>query len=267
MTGYSRYLAVVTVVLAAALVFILATAPQAPGPDRDLLFQVSTIDALLIGDYEGSVTFSDLGSYGDFGLGTFDALDGEMVAFEGTFWQVRADGSVNAVPGTMTTPFSVVTWFDPDQTFSLDGPVNLTGIEAAVDAHRDSPNYFSAVLVDGTFDTVTVRSVPRQEEPYPPLADAVLNQSVYTYASVEGTLVGFWSPAYVSGINVPGYHLHFISDDRTMGGHVLGCTLLSGNVALDTTPRFQMALPDTVSFSSADLTGDRTDELAKVEKK
>jgi acetolactate decarboxylase len=267
MTGYARYLAGVTVVLAAALVFVLATAPQAPGPDRDLLFQVSTIDALLIGDYEGSVTFSDLRSYGDFGLGTFDALDGEMVAFEGTFWQVLADGTVTAVPGTMTTPFSVVTWFDPDQTFSLDGPVNLTGIEAAVDAHVTSPNYFFAVLVDGTFDSVTVRSVPRQEEPYPPLADAVLNQSVYTYTSVEGALVGFWSPAYISGINVPGYHLHFISDDRTMGGHVLGCTLRSGDVALDTTPRFTMVLPDTISFSSADLTGDRTDELATVEKK
>ncbi|KQC04113.1 MAG: hypothetical protein APR53_03885 [Methanoculleus sp. SDB] len=225
------------------------------------------MDALLIGDYEGSVSFSDLRACGDFGLGTFDALDGEMVAFEGSFWQVRADGSVTAVPGTMTTPFSVVTWFDTDLTFSLDGPVNLTGIETAVDAHRVSQNYFSAVWVDGIFDTVTVRSVPRQEKPYPPLADAVLNQSVYTYTSVEGALVGFWSPAYVSGINVPGYHLHFISDDRTMGGHVLGCSLRSGDVALDTTPRFTMVLPDTASFSSADLTGDRTLELKTVEKK
>src|SRR3712207_1406392 len=78
------------------------------------LFQTSTIEALLDGNYEGDVSFAELEERGDFGLGTFDALDGEMIALDGGFYQVRDDGRAYAVDKLSKTPFAVVTFFEPD---------------------------------------------------------------------------------------------------------------------------------------------------------
>ncbi|NYT04995.1 MAG: acetolactate decarboxylase [Methanomicrobiales archaeon] len=266
MTSVQRAMPWLVAVAALVLAFTAWQAPPAVfTPDREVLFQVSTIDALMIGDYTGSATFATLAESGDFGLGTFDALDGEMVALNGTFWQATADGQVHRADPSMTTPFAVVTWFDSDIVIPYEHSSDLDAIMAATDTRLISENYFYAVAISGTFDFVTVRSFPRQEPPYPPLAEAVANQ--FTYQDVTGTLVGFRSPAYVTGINVPGYHLHFISDDRTQGGHLLDCRMREGNGALDITPRMTLWLPETVSFIGADLTGDRTQDVAAVERK
>ena len=60
--------------------------------DREVLVQTSTIDALLDGVYDGELTYAELSRYGDFGIGTFEGLDGEMIAFDGAIWQVKSDG-------------------------------------------------------------------------------------------------------------------------------------------------------------------------------
>jgi acetolactate decarboxylase len=111
-----------------------------------------------------------------------------------------------------------------------------------------------------------VRSVSKQEKPYPPLAEVAQQQSVFEYIGVSGTIVGFRCPSFVKGINVPGYHLHFISDDKTKGGHILGFTTIGGNLQLDTCNRFYMVLPELEQFAGLDLSKDRSEELEKVEK-
>lgn len=253
-------------VLVAALLGI-ALVITAPVPDdTETIYQVSTIDALLAGVYEGSATIAGVKAHGDTGLGTLDALDGEMIVVDGTVYQVKNDGSVVVVPDTATTPFVVVTWFSPDITGEIAGPLNLTGLEKEVEGMFPSQNLFYAIRIDGSFSSVTARSVPAQERPYPPLVEVVKNQSVFEYTDMQGTMVGFWSPAFVEGINVPGYHFHVISDDRTIGGHLLDCTIDHAAVRIDTTPKFFLALPPEGDFHTIDLGGERGDDVAKVER-
>lgn len=262
----SRYIAVAAVFLILGVCMGLALAP-APGEsvDRDTLFLVSTIDALLQGVYDGSMTFDELATYGDFGIGCGDRLDGELIGIDGEWYLIRVDGRAYPVSGSATTPFAAATFFDPDITVAVDEPMNLTALQSRVEAEFPSENLFYAIKVDGTFPHVVTRSVPAQEKPYPRLVDVTANQTVFMFENVTGTAVGFWTPALAEGVNVPGYHLHFITGDRAAGGHVLEMTVAEGTVQVDTTMNFTMALPSGGDFLTVDLSGDLSEDLEKVE--
>ncbi|KLK87364.1 alpha-acetolactate decarboxylase [Methanoculleus sediminis] len=264
-----RYIVVAAAALIVGACIGLAAAPLPPvpegGADRDTLFQVSTIDALLQGTYDGSMTFDELARHGDFGIGCGDRLDGELIGVDGEWYLIRVDGRAYPVAGNATTPFAVATFFDSDMTVPIDAPMNLTALESRVQAELPSKNLFYAIRVDGTFPHLVTRSVPAQEKPYPRLADVTANQTVFTFENVTGTAVGFWTPALAKGVNVPGYHLHFITGDRTAGGHVLDMVLAEGTVQVDTTTNFTMALPASGDFWTVDLSGDLSGDLEQVE--
>ncbi len=214
---------------------------------RDTIFQVSTIDALSAGGYDGETTVEELLRHGDLGIGTFVGLDGEMLVIDGTAYRVSTDGVPGAVPPGTLTPFAVVTFFDDDLTAPVTGEITYPGLQEKTNGRLGGTRMFTAVRVHGTFDTITFRSVPKQEKPYPTLAEALKNQVVFTLNNVSGTLVGFVCPSYVGGVNVPGWHLHFISDDKTAGGHLLGFTSRDMTVSLDETDQFFMILPAAAS--------------------
>ncbi|MHC1756974.1 MAG: acetolactate decarboxylase [Methanosarcina sp.] len=236
------------------------------GSETDVLYQVSTIDALLQGVYDGVLPVSELETHGDFGIGTFDGLEGEMLALDGNYYQIKIDGIAYPVSGEMLTPFATVTYFETDESFRLEKPVNLTELEDFLDLNLPSENLFYAVRVDGNFSYIKARSVPRQEKPYPKLADAVSTQSVFEFENISGTLVGFRAPEYVKGVNVPGYHLHFITADRSAGGHVLDLKMENGDTALDITSAFFMELPASGDFYNVELGQDLQADMEKVEK-
>jgi len=232
----------------------------------DILFQISTINALLDGEYEGAMAFGELKKHGTFGLGTFDALDGEMIGLEGAFYQIKADGVAYPVPDSMSTPFAVVTVFDADQTLPSPNLMNYEGLKDLLDESIPDKSIFYAIKIEGTFQYIKTRSVPRQEEPYPPLVEVVKNQTIFEFHDIEGTIVGFRCPNTVKGVNVPGYHLHFITADRKAGGHLLACRLQDVTIAIDYTSEFYMVLtqhegPQQKSQPSKDRSG----ELKKVE--
>ncbi len=212
------------------------------------LFQTSTIDALLEGNYDGDVSFAELEDRGDFGLGTLDALDGEMVALDGSFYQIRADGRAYPIDGWARTPFAVVTFFEPGPPHALPAPIDFAGLCAHVDGIVGETTACCAVRVDGLFEHVRTRSVPRQRKPYPPLVEVVEDQPTFDLRNVEGSLVGFRFPDRVSGLNVPGYHFHFIRDNRTAGGHVLDCRLARGELSVDREADLRLELPPEVSL-------------------
>ncbi len=231
------------------------------------LMQVATIDALLAGVYDGHMTLRELRTHGDFGLGTFDRLDGEMVFLDGTFYKVQGDGTVVRPPNSETTPFAAVTWFSPSRKMEIKSPKDGKGLENLIDRLVPDQNLFCAFQVDGTFKALRVRSVPAQTKPYIPLAEVTKNQTVFDFANVKGTLVGFRSPAFVKGINVPGYHIHFISADRTQGGHVLSLSLTEGVLEVDSKIEWlKVFLPsENRAFAEANLSKDRSEELQSVE--
>ena len=210
--------------------------------DRDMLYQVSALDLLSNGSYDGIMTVGDLKQHGDFGLGAFDRLNGEMVELNGTIYRVTSDGVVSVANDSATLPFAEVTYFDADTTIDIPGSNNFSTLEARLDEKLPSKIEFYAIRIHETFPYLKIRAPPAQKKPYPPLADALKNQSVFELYNVTGTIVGFYSPAYAKGIGSPGYHFHFISDDRLHGGHVLDFEAGATDVQLDDTPRFTMAL-------------------------
>ncbi|CAJ37565.1 acetolactate decarboxylase [Methanocella arvoryzae] len=234
----SALLIIITAVLAAG-----CTQPAETAPDRETMYQVSTFSALSQGVYEGIIPVVTLLQNGDTGLGTFDALDGEMVCLEGKVYQVKGDGTVVETGDNVTVPFAAVTFFDADSTRQLEGLQGLSNLTTLIDAELPSDATMYALKVHGNFSHVKTRSVPAQEKPYPALVDAVKNQSVFERENVSGTIVGVRFPAYMDGVNVAGYHCHFISDDRQFGGHLLDCTLENGTLMIDGTDRFVMVLP------------------------
>jgi len=247
-------------------IILLASLPCAQCADDDVLFQVSTIDALLQGVLDGFFTFEDLKTHGDFGIGTFDSLDGEMIALDGDYYQVKADGVAYPVQSNMTSPFSTVTYFQVDQTVAVQNASNFTELSRQLDEELPSRNAFYAVRIDGTFPYIKTRSVPKQGKPYPHLADAVKNQSVFEFYNATGTMVGIWAPEFSEGLNVPGYHFHFITEDRKAGGHILDLQADEAEAKVDITAGFAMQLPTTGDFYNVDLTQDLQSELETIEK-
>ena len=234
------------------------------GVERHTLYQVSTAGALVEGVFQGAVCVGVVREHGDFGLGTFEELDGEMVVLEGHVFRVASDGVVQEVPDDASTPFAVVTRFGDPPAVVLGRIDAFAALTDAIDELRDSANVFFAVRVDGLFDAVHVRAACRTE-PGVRLAVATEHQAEFDVGPARGTMVGFWSPPYASGMEIAGYHLHFLSDDRSAGGHVLDCRGTRLAVRLQEESDVHLALPNTVAFRDAGLTGDPTADLDRAE--
>ena len=217
------------------------------------VYQTSTMGALLDGIYDGDVTIAELLTHGDFGLGTFNQLDGEMVILDGICYHLRADGSVTLASGQDKTPFASVLWFRPDQTITVTGPLDQPALIELIDKAIPSPNLTYALRVSGSFARVRTRTVMAQQRPYPPLTEATAHEPITELGAVDGTLAGFRSPAYEQGISVAGYHLHFLTHDRDHGGHALDFALDHGEVRICSVSELHLSLPRTAPFLSADL--------------
>ena len=234
--------------------------------DTDVLFQVSTLKALTQGVYDGEITLEELTANGDLGIGTFDGLDGEMVVLDGTVYQIPADGKAVEADSGMLTPFAAITPFEADTEAEFENIHDYETLKTALDALLESRNVFSAFRIDGTFSYIKTRSVPKQQEPYPLLSEVTASQPTFEFQNVKGTIVGFWCPEYAEGVNLPGYHLHFLSEDRTAGGHLLECALETATVQIDTTTEFRMLLPENEHFRTAGFDEVTEEEVNKVEK-
>jgi acetolactate decarboxylase len=234
---------------------------------KETLTQISTIDAVLNGVYDGVIDFGALKEYGDFGIGTFESLDGEMMGFDGNFYQIKADGLAYPVDDSMKTPFASVTFFEADDNQDIPEGINYEQLETFLDGILPTDNIFYAIKIEGTFSYMKTRSVPAQEKPYPPLADVAQQQPTFEFSDVAGTVVGFRCPPYVTGVNVPGYHLHFLTESKDGGGHILDFKVKRAEVSVDYTSEFLMILPDSDSdFYNLDLTQNKQEELEQVEK-
>jgi acetolactate decarboxylase len=226
------------------------------------LYQISTSTALVEGVHSGSVSSSVLLKHGDFGLGTFEGLDGEMVILDGQIYQVT--DRVRHRTDDFLVPFASITHFRAKSSFEIDNVACLRGIELACDQQRISDNLFYALRLDGVFETIharAVHSVPQNTR----LLDAAKTQSEFHFENIEGTLVGFWSPRYSSSFSIPGYHLHFISKDRTKGGHLLDCSAPKLKARVQILSEYNIRLPDSGPFLTTNLSKNPASELAKTE--
>jgi acetolactate decarboxylase len=228
------------------------------------LYQVSTATALVEGIYQGAVRVGTLREHGDLGLGTFENLDGEMMIVDGHFFQARSDGSVKEVDDDVLCPFSVVTRFAPDAAIVLQKCPDLAHLVGQFDQLRHTDNFFFALRVEGHFAYVRTRAMCRTEEGVP-LVEAAAVQPEFEFRDIPGTLVGFWTPEYARTFNVPGYHLHFLSNDHQSGGHLLECAGSELQLQIQREGDYHVALPETEDFVKADLRRDPAADLAEAE--
>ncbi len=249
----------------AALSFILPGKTQQNNTSENILFQTSIISALNVGVYEGKTTFKELKKHGNFGLGTVNTLDGEIVGLDGKFYQIKSNGVAAIVPDSLKTPFATVTFFKSQRLINLKGLMNYQQLQQSLDQQLPTKNYPYAIRIQGNFPYLKFRSVPKQNPPYRPLADAVKKQSVFELKNVNGTLVGFRTPAYLQGVNVNGYHFHFITSDRKTGGHILDGQFQNAKIDIALMSNVEVSLPASAEFSQADLGDGKSAEVNRVE--
>ncbi len=230
------------------------------------IYLCAPVNALVEGIYEENVSLSEIKAHGDFGLGTFNDLDGEMVMIDGRTYQITADGRVQEIIDDRTlSPFACVTFYEPISHDDILDGMSHERFEAWLDGLLPSPNLFYAIRIEGKFTYIKARSVPKQEN-YRPLVEVAQDQSVFEFTNLSGTMAGFYTPAYMASLNVPGLHLHFLSEDKQVGGHVLECAPLKGRVGVQFIRRLELSLPMTFDYLTLDFQRDIGADLDKVEK-
>ncbi|MFT2815542.1 acetolactate decarboxylase [Leifsonia sp. A12D58] len=233
---------------------------------RHEIFQTSVMSALLDGVYDDELTVAELLTHGNFGIGTFNALDGEMVILDGECFQLRSDGTVSMPSPEARTPYAVITEFVPGIRRELPDGSLRSDASTFIDHMTVSENYMYALRITGDFEWVRTRTVVKQSKPYRPMVEATDDDAVVRFDDVRGTVVGFRTPLYETGISVPGCHAHFIDDSRSQGGHVLDFKLRSGVAELCLATDLHLRLPMTPAFREANLAPDDLDaQLQKTE--
>lgn len=229
------------------------------------LYMSSPINALLEGLYRDDITIGTLKQKGDFGIGTFNNLDGEMIALNGRFFRMDLDGNAHPVTDDMKTPFSTVCRFTPMLDEEITAPVGFDEFERQMKLMLPSENMFFAIYMQGRFKSVKTRSVPFTQN-YRPLSEATDHQKLREFTNIEGHLVGFYTPPFVPSVNVPGFHFHFIDSSMTAGGHLLRCEPERLVIKLQTFFNMELSLPKTLDYLTASFTRDATKDLEKAER-
>lgn len=224
------------------------------------IYQNSLMSSLIAGVYDSNVTIADLLKHGDFGLGTFNHLDGELVAFDNNVFQLRSDGSAHKATHCQKSPFAVMTFFNPDIEHHFSHHVTQQEIHNTINQYVPSDNLFCAIKIEGEFGLVKTRTVPRQEAPYLPMLEAIENQPIFTFHNEAGIIAGFRSPQFTQGINVAGFHEHYINQQRQGGGHILDYQLKNGTLQIGVISRLTIDLPSQSTFLDANLTPDNLNQ-------
>ena len=233
-------------------------------PKENAVYLSAPINALVEGLYVENTTMAEIKRHGDFGLGTFNFLDGEMVLLDGQVFQIRSDGNVYHVADDEKSPFACVTFFNPDTFDEFENSANSKSFYALLNTLIPSENMLYAIRIDGTFHHVKIRVVPRSEN-YRPLVEATKNQPIFDFHDVRGSLAGFYTPRFMESLNAPGYHIHFLTEDRQHGGHLIECLLDKVRIGIQHIPKLDVGLPVTLDYLTADLTRDVGNDLDKTE--
>lgn len=238
---------------------------EAMTPKRNSIYFCAPVNALVEGIYQQKIPFTEIKKHGDFGLGTFDYLDGEMVMLDGEIYQITSDGAATRVTDDGQTPFSCVTFYQPVSHDRLEEECSYQDFLEWLQRLLPSPNIFYAIRIEGAFSRMKVRSVPRQEN-YRPLAEVARDQPVFEYEPAEGTLAGFYTPSFMGSLSVPGMHLHFLSSDRKTGGHLMECRPNGVTVGVQFLSTLELGLPMSFDYLTCDFCRDTEKDLESAER-
>jgi acetolactate decarboxylase len=240
-----RYIAATVIVLAVIIslgAFYEVWQVQ-PCRNERTLFQVSPFNTFSEGNFDGNTTYAELAKQGDFGIGTLDGLNGEMIALDGIFYQIPSNGTPRQIGTTEETPYATVTFFEPTLTLQNAGSMNYSQMVTYINGTLPNHGAIYAIKIHGVFSYAKTRSPPLQTPPYPNLTEALRNQSVFTLSDTQGTAVGFYFPNSLNGVDSVGFHLHYITDNRDAGGHLLDCTAQNVTIQIEQINNYRLAIP------------------------
>jgi acetolactate decarboxylase len=219
------------------------------------------------GLFRGTLPLKELLEQGNLGIGTLHGLDGELVIIEGKAYQVTVDGEVMELTGTEKTPYAAVAAFNGEAQLTVEELISQKAFKEKLKENFSSENTFQAVKVTGTFKNIRCRSVEKQTTPYPRLAEVAEDQAEFKRETVNGTLVGFYTPEIFGTIAVPEFHWHFLSEDLDFGGHVLEFDLEEGTASWQTIETLKQHFPlenETFMEEAIDY-GNLADEIEAAE--
>lgn len=208
------------------------------------------VSALMKGLYEEDTTIANIKKHGDFGLGTFNDLNGEMVMLDGRAYRLETDGLAHSVDDAAQMPFACVTFFHPTTVEDIEQDLDDAGFKNLLERLIPSKNMFYAMRIDGCFNHLKVWSIHKQDN-YRPIAE--VRPTPFDFQDIEGTLVGFYTPRFIGSLSMPGHHLHFLSADRRHGGHLFQCRLKKARIAIQFVPKLKLNLPMTLDYLTTDL--------------
>lgn len=228
------------------------------------IYVSAPVNALVEGIYQENTTLADIRQHGDFGIGTFNNLDGEMVLLDGTFYQLKADGDAYIPTDETCTPFACVNFFSPDSTEHINQPLFYPDLVSMLERMIPSPNMVYAIRIEGSFNYVKTRSVPRQEN-YRPLVEVTREQPIFEFSNIDGVMTGYYTPFFMDSLAVPGWHLHFLTADRQHGGHLLDCSTNHIDVAIQHLPKIELGLPVTLDYLTTDFKRNTKKDIQEAE--
>jgi len=204
--------------------------------------------------YDGNLTVKEAKTHGDIGLGTYNGVDGELIMLDGVLYQVPFTGDVKIAGDSMHIPYLNTTFFIKGVSFDVSDKINYDSLRKLIQQHFPSRNYFYAFKIHGAFDSLKLGSMHKQDKPYREgLDNLLLHRPTFDHNNISGTMVGFYCPDFIGEVNVAGFHLHFLSDDKKAGGHVLEFTGKNFNVQMDKLSSYRFVLPETDDYDKADL--------------
>lgn len=233
------------------------------------MFQVSTLQALLLGYTKPVITVSELLKHGNTGLGTFENVDGEMIVLDGCCYRAVGNGEVAVAEPDRGVPFSSVCNFQSEQSFSVRAVSSINELKDIlnnlIDAHFGL-NSMHVARIDGDFALVDARSEAPYKSMHVPLKEILgQTQTAFQFENIKGTLVCVYYPDYMDGINAAGWHLHFVSEDRKHGGHVFEIAINSGSGMLEKIHTIELRLPDEPAFDTYSLKEVPPEDVKQVE--
>lgn len=209
------------------------------------LFQYNTLGALMAGLYGGSLTIGELLEHGDLGIGTLDSIDGELIILDGKAYQAKGSSGkpeVVEVSNDVKVPYAAVVPHQAEVIFKQRFEMSGNELEKRIESYYDGVNLFRSIKIKGHFSKMHVRMIPKST-PDTKFADVAIRQPEYTREDVSGTIVGIWTPQMFHGVSVAGYHLHFISDNHSFGGHVMDYVITEGMIEVGPVDQLDQRFP------------------------
>ena len=233
------------------------------------MVQISTLQALMLGYSRGVVTVEELLEYGDTGLGTFEDVAGEMIVLGHKVYQADNSGAVREAAPETGVPFAAVAFTQEASEFTVRAGKSIEELKVQLNEAVDADfglNSMYVVRLDGYFPLVKARSEAGQRSHHVELSEILKkNQKSFQFEKIRGSVVCLYFPDYMDGINAAGWHFHFLSEDRTLGGHVYDLEFGELSAAMTRLGNIQIRLPQDKAFDTYSLKAVSKEEVKKVE--